>query len=620
MSKTYTAGLLRRPASARSEKLKPSAGVSAYSSYSSSQPGAVAPGSGESIFWKYFGLDENGDLYVKKNDSGEARNLWTYGDLIAGGIRSASESGPSGGASVSWEQLQESGTQIATITIDGRAIPVYAPVGGSGGGGTVTSVGLQAGAGLAASGGPITGDGTLSIGIATGYKLPTTSEWNGKQDAISDLSAIRSNASTAFGWGDHSQAGYLTGISQLMVTQALGFTPFNAGDVVQESGNSATKVMSQKAVSEAISGFLTEETDPIFSASVAKRITQSDITNWNSKTSNVGTITGIKMNGASKGTSGVVDLGTVLTEHQDLSAYQTKLSATNKLDPGYVGEDSTHRWWTDALADTLNGKANATALGNYLLKEDFRLDMLCKSTLGNDTDLNDIYNPSFADLTGHFRYYAYLGGSNGKAGVHGFPTTSNANALLTVDTYSDSGSLHLYQVGLSANGSIYFRNGAAEKVGGSWVSPWSDGNWKRLLWEDHNGDTGVTRDLMVGRNIIVAKGNKISLDTAGTAFWMRGAAADDYSLYVEAGYQADGITPAFTHFKTSAFCPNSTSQNANIGAEWCRWNNLYANRWCPDPNNTEHYIEYDAQNGCFHIHGPLVADGQIAAGGIISNS
>lgn len=36
-------------------------------------------------------------------------------------------------------------------------------------------------------------------------------------------------------------------------------------------------------------------------------------------TTNAGTITGIKMNGASKGTSGVVDLGTVITAHQDIS-------------------------------------------------------------------------------------------------------------------------------------------------------------------------------------------------------------------------------------------------------------------------------------------------------------
>ena len=59
------------------------------------------------------------------------------------------------------------------------------------------------------------------------------------------------------------------------------------------------------------------ETDPIFSASAASEITSTDISNWNSKTSNVGTITGITMNSASKGTSGVVDLGTVITDVSD---------------------------------------------------------------------------------------------------------------------------------------------------------------------------------------------------------------------------------------------------------------------------------------------------------------
>lgn len=36
-------------------------------------------------------------------------------------------------------------------------------------------------------------------------------------------------------------------------------------------------------------------------------------------TANIGTITGIKMNGVNKGTSGVVDLGTIITKHQDIS-------------------------------------------------------------------------------------------------------------------------------------------------------------------------------------------------------------------------------------------------------------------------------------------------------------
>ena len=43
-----------------------------------------------------------------------------------------------------------------------------------------------------------------------------------------------------------------------------------------------------------------------------------------------GTITEVRMNGASKGTSGVVDLGTVITAHQDISGKQDKLiSGTN---------------------------------------------------------------------------------------------------------------------------------------------------------------------------------------------------------------------------------------------------------------------------------------------------
>lgn len=56
----------------------------------------------------------------------------------------------------------------------------------------------------------------------------------------------------------------------------------------------------------------------------------SQLTNDSNFTSNTGTITGITMNGASKGTSGVVNLGTVITAHQDISGKQDKLvSGTN---------------------------------------------------------------------------------------------------------------------------------------------------------------------------------------------------------------------------------------------------------------------------------------------------
>lgn len=54
-------------------------------------------------------------------------------------------------------------------------------------------------------------------------------------------------------------------------------------------------------------------------------------------TKNTGTITGIKMNGASKGTSGVVDLGTVITAHQDISGKQDKSTAVTHTTSTAVG-------------------------------------------------------------------------------------------------------------------------------------------------------------------------------------------------------------------------------------------------------------------------------------------
>lgn len=52
----------------------------------------------------------------------------------------------------------------------------------------------------------------------------------------------------------------------------------------------------------------------------------SDLTNDSGFTSNAGTITSIIMNGVTKGTSGAVDLGTVLTSHQDISGKVDKVT------------------------------------------------------------------------------------------------------------------------------------------------------------------------------------------------------------------------------------------------------------------------------------------------------
>ena len=67
---------------------------------------------------------------------------------------------------------------------------------GGGGSGTVTSVDMTVPTGFAISGNPITTTGTLALAFDTGYSLPTT--------------ASQTNWNTAYGWGDHSTAGYLT--------------------------------------------------------------------------------------------------------------------------------------------------------------------------------------------------------------------------------------------------------------------------------------------------------------------------------------------------------------------------------------------------------------------------
>ena len=70
-------------------------------------------------------------------------------------------------------------------------------------------------------------------------------------------------------------------------------------------------------------------------------VTESTVSGWGF-TKNAGTITGITMNGFSKGTSGVVDLGTVITAHQDISgkvnvsdiASSVSASSTNAVPVG----------------------------------------------------------------------------------------------------------------------------------------------------------------------------------------------------------------------------------------------------------------------------------------------
>lgn len=125
---------------------------------------------------------------------------------------------------------------------------------------------------------------------------------------------------------------------------------------------------------------------------------ETDVAKWGF-TKNLGTITGIKMNGVSKGTRGEVDLGTVITEHQDISGKQDIISDLENIRNGAVKgatsvqpsqlarvaatgsyndlkdtptipsklsdleDDGTHRTVTDTEKTTWSNKSNFS--GNY---------------------------------------------------------------------------------------------------------------------------------------------------------------------------------------------------------------------------------------------------------------
>lgn len=857
MSKIYTASMLRRPASPRSDKLKAVTGGSSSSSHSSSSSSSLVPAAADSVFWKYFGLDEEGGLYVKMTEAGDPRNFWTYGNLAAGGMKTDTEG--SGGVSYLKELediyhsasgiLRANGDPISNgdiLAYDSANARWYAKAENQGGGsGTLTRVAAAGANGISVSGSPLTSDsGQLVIGIGSGYKLPTTSEWNGKQNTISDLSTIRSNAAAGAAKVSNVQSDWnaTTGLAAILnrptiptsladlegdathrlVTddQITAWTnkqePLTAGTdyytpqtiarlfqpKMTEGSDYLTKAHIQSLVTDAIAGKADASDIPTVPTNVsaftndAGYLTQhQDLSNYLTKTE-AGRIYQSKL-----GLNSVLDIRAIELRDQSealvVPAWDAILSGSGEnlsealSDPNWISTDSTHLWLTQNYIDTWNAKQNAMTAGTdyltpaqiaaaylpltggtlsrtdqdvlilqntnanyvrlrmldstgdktltslewesywggsfsvnnangtlagklgifpngkpyygYLVQDGVNidtyellhegnwrdlahLDLKSFAPLGGSENLNNAFHPAEGEYRGFFRYYAYVGrdASAGTAGVNGFPTGSNANALLSIGTYDDGTNLGVYQIGLSANGNIYFREN------GSTLTPFTDGNWSRLLWEDHNGDAAVTRDLSVSRQLNVAgdvvlpqsggfwfdtaknyvssayfvrgnpsdgdysfylhtgtdgngnpaamfiecgvlyvyggdvrlqKGNAVGLDAGKDAYIQRGGSSTDYALYICAGHGSDGMSKVYTHVFTAALCPNATADQSNLGASNYVWNNLYAKRWYPDPTNAPTaYIEWDATNQAFKINGPVYSTGQVAAGGIFSNS
>lgn len=177
--------------------------------------------------------------------------------------------------------------------------------------------GIKIGSGLTISSGgvvSVTGGG-VADSVAWGHITGTLAD---QTDLNNILSTIPTNVSDL-----PNDAGYITGITSSDVTNALGYTPYssanpngytsNIGTITSvkttagthntinvTSGSVSFNVPTKTSHLNNDSGFITTETDPVFTASAASEITSSDITNWNTKsfkitvTENNGTYTADK--------------------------------------------------------------------------------------------------------------------------------------------------------------------------------------------------------------------------------------------------------------------------------------------------------------------------------------
>lgn len=311
---------------------------------SATQPGDLGTAAAEDV--GYFATAAQGtlaDSAVQPGDLATVATTGSYNDLEdlpatpSGTVTSVAMSVPTG-LSISGSPVTTSGTLALTYT-SGYSIPTtskqtnwdtaYGWGNHASAGyltsetytGTVTSVSATVPTGFAVSGSPVTSSGTLALTFDTGYSLPTT--------------ANQTNWSTAYGWGNHASAGYLTSetytgtVTSVAMSVPTGLSV--SGTPITSSGTLAVTFTAGYSIpttskqtnwdtaygwgNHASAGYLTSytETDPVYVAS-SWYTTTNNSGNWNTaygwgNHASAGYLTSSSTLDASK-LSGTIDGGT----------------------------------------------------------------------------------------------------------------------------------------------------------------------------------------------------------------------------------------------------------------------------------------------------------------------
>jgi hypothetical protein len=180
-----------------------------------------------------------------------------------------------------------------------------------------------------------------------------------------------------------------------------------------------------------------------------------------------GTITGIKMNGASKGTSGVVDLGTVITAHQDISGKADKSSLAAVATSGSYNDLSNKPTIPAAVTEsTVSGWGFTKNAGTYskpsggIPKTD--LASAVQTSLGKaDTALQSYTEQYKGTITG----VSANGTSVATSGVANIPAAStSAYGVTKLSSATNSTSTSLAATASAVKSAYDLANGKQDKL------------------------------------------------------------------------------------------------------------------------------------------------------------
>lgn len=274
---------------------------------------------------------------------------------------------------------------------------------------------------------------------------------------------------------------------------------------------------------------------------------------WNAKTSNTGTITGIKMNGVSKGSSGVVDLGTVLT-----SGKQTTTSTADGGSNVYTFSDNS----TITIKNGSKGSAGATGVRGSIINYGtaitgtsttatiFSGSGLTSSLVGDmymNTSTSYLYRCTVAGNASTAKW-VYVGSMKGAKGDKGDPgvnatttavATTSANGLMSKDMVTKLNSI----------------TSGATAVTDSTVSGWGykktdttynmsiayHGNPYSLMLSE-NGTTKTTINFVPGNNVTMSlSGTNLTINAKDTTYSTGTTSTSGLTkLYTSTGTNTDG--------------------------------------------------------------------------------